>query len=101
MDSLISKACELGNKTAHCRLDVIFRAMKWMEEKYRDVPNGKIAVMIALHYLVLAMRQEYRGSQETIEGHIANALRWWETACCHECWNAPAAEKEESASKDQ
>jgi hypothetical protein len=101
MDSLIRKACELGKRTAHCRVEVILNATKWMEEKYRDVPNGKIAAMIALHYLMLAMRQEYRGSQETIEGHMSNALRWWETACCHACWNSPAAGREESQDENQ
>ena len=50
MDSLIRKACELGEKTAHCNVEVILNAILWMEEKYRDVPNGKIAAMIALHY---------------------------------------------------
>ena len=50
MDSLIRKACDLGEKTAHCSVEVILNAILWMEEKYRDVPNGKIAAMIALHY---------------------------------------------------
>jgi hypothetical protein len=100
MDALISKACELGNKTAHCRVEVILNATKWMEEKYRDVPNGKIAVMIALHYLILAMRQEHRGKQEIIEAHIADALRWWETACCHACWNAAAIGNDASSKRD-
>jgi hypothetical protein len=60
MNSLIRKACELGEKTAHCNVEVILNAITWMEEKYRDAPKGKIAVMIALHYLMLAIRSEYR-----------------------------------------
>src|SRR5262245_26279149 len=58
MDSLIRKACELGEKTAHCNVEVIVNATSWMEGKYRDAPNGKIAAMIALHYLMLAIRNE-------------------------------------------
>jgi hypothetical protein len=45
MDSLIRKACELGEKTAHCSVEVILNATRWMEEKYRDAPHGKIAAM--------------------------------------------------------
>jgi hypothetical protein len=56
MDCLIRKACELGEKTAHCNVEVILDATLWMEEKYRDVPSGTIAAMIALHYLMLAIR---------------------------------------------
>ena len=48
MDSLIRKACELGEKTAHCNVEVILNAIMWMEEKYRGSPNGKIAAMIAI-----------------------------------------------------
>jgi hypothetical protein len=67
MDSLIRKACELGEKTAHCRVEVILKATLWMKEKYRQVPNGKIAAMIALHYLMLAMRREYHAEPQTVE----------------------------------
>ena len=34
MDSLIRKVCELGEKTAHCNVEVILDATLWMEEKY-------------------------------------------------------------------
>ena len=80
MDSLIRKACELGEKTAHCNVEVILNAILWMEEKYRDVPNGKIAAMIALHYLMLAIRSEYRTNPKAVEEHIARALHWWKAA---------------------
>ena len=71
MDFLIRKACELGQKTAHCNVEVIVNATLWMEEKYRDAPNGRIAAMIALHYLMLATRMEYRTNPQTVEEYIA------------------------------
>jgi hypothetical protein len=43
MDALTRKACELGEKTAHFRVEVVLKATLWMEEKYRQVPNPKIA----------------------------------------------------------
>ena len=100
MDSLIRKACELGEKTAHCNVEVILNATQWMEEKYRDVPNGKIAAMITLHYLMLAIRSEYRTNPKAVEEHIARALHWWKAASGDQCWNSPAMQ-EGSANKDQ
>ena len=101
MDSLIRKACELGEKTAHCNVEDILDATLWMEEKYRDVPSGTIAAMIALHYLMLAIRSEYRTKPQAIEEHIARALRWLKTTSHDQCWNSPAVGREGSANKDQ
>ena len=101
MDSLIRKACELGEKTAHCDVEVIVNGTSWMEGKYRDAPNGKIAAMIALHYLMLAIRSEYRTKPQAIEEHIARALHWWKIASGDPCWNAPAVGQEEPVNKDQ
>ena len=95
MDSLIRKACELGEKTAHCRVEVILKATFWMEEKYRQVPNGKIAAMIALHYLMLAMRREYRTEPQTVEEHIAQAIGWLKAARGQPCWNTMALGRDE------
>jgi hypothetical protein len=100
MDSLIRKACELGERTAHCNVEVILNAIRWMEEKYRDVPNGKIAAMIALHYLMLAIRSEYRTNPKAVEEHIARALHWLKTTSHDQCWNTPAVGREGSANKD-
>ena len=85
MDALIRKACELGEKTAHFRVEVILKATLWMEEKYRQVPNGKIAAMIALHYLMLAMRPEYQTEPQIVEEHIAQAIGWLKAASGEPC----------------
>jgi hypothetical protein len=84
--ALIRKACELGEKTGHFRTEVIFKATLWMEEKYREAPEAKIAVMIALHYMILAMRQESRTQPHTVEDYITQALAWWKTASRDHCW---------------
>jgi hypothetical protein len=94
MDSLIRKACELGEKTAHCNVEVILNATQWMEERYRDLPTGKIAAMIALHYWMLAIRSEYRTKPQAIEEHIARALHWWKAATSDQCWNSPGVVQE-------
>jgi hypothetical protein len=80
-------------------VDVILNSILWMEEKYRDVPNGKIAAMIALHYLMPAIRSEYRTKPQAIEEHIAGALHWWKAASSDQCWNSPAAGQEGSVEK--
>ena len=72
-----------------------------METKYREVPNGKIAAMIALHYLMLATRGEYRTKPEAIEEHIARALHWWKAAAGDPCWDGPAVEQQDPVNKDQ
>jgi hypothetical protein len=101
VDFLIRKACELGEKTAHCHVEVILNATLWMEDKYHEVPNGKIAAMIALHYLMLATRSEYLTKPEVIEAHIASALDWWEAASSDPCWNRFAVGQDNRANKDQ
>ena len=57
--------------------------------------------MIALHYLMLAIRSEYRTKPQVIEEHIARALHWWKLASGDQCWNTPAERPQESANKDQ
>jgi len=100
MDSLIHEACKLGEKTAHCRIDVILKAIFWMEDKYRQAPNGKIAAMIVLHYLMLAMRREYQREPHTVEEHIAQALHWWKAASQDHRWNAAGIEAIQSSKRD-
>jgi hypothetical protein len=86
MDVLIRKACELGEKTAHFRVEVILKATLWMEERYRQSRNPKIAAMIALHYMILAVRQEPWTRPHTVEDYIAQALACWKTASHDHGW---------------
>jgi hypothetical protein len=100
MDSLIHEACKLGEQIAHCRIDVILKATFWMEEKYRQGSSDKIAAMIALHYLMLAMRREYQTEPGTVQEHIAHALHWWKAASQDHRWNAAGIEANESSKRD-
>src|SRR5262245_41881410 len=101
MDSLIRKACELGEKTTHCKVKVIINATTRMEGKCRATPNGKIAAMILLHYLMLAIRSEYGTKPQAVEEHIARALHWWKIASGDPCMNTPAVDQEEPISKNR
>lgn len=95
-----TQSLRAGGKTAHCRVEVILKATLWMEEKYRQVPNGKIAAMIALHHLMLAMRREYHAEPQTVEEHITHALAWWKAANHEPRWNTTNGEREESSKRD-
>ena len=76
MDSLIRKACELGEKTTHCSVEVILNATRWMEEKYRDAQrqdrgDDRFALFDARH------QERVPDKPQVIEEHIARALHWW------------------------
>ena len=58
MDSLIQKAWELYQHTARFPVETILTATVWLEEKHRKAPGEKIAMAIALHYLILALRHD-------------------------------------------
>ena len=100
MDSLIRKACELGEKTTHCSVEVILNATRWMEEKYRDAQrqdrgDDRFALFDARH------QERVPDKPQVIEEHIARALHWWKLASGDQCWNTPAERPQESANKNQ
>jgi hypothetical protein len=51
METLIQRAWELYEHTA--RFPTV-----WLEEKHRKAPSDKVAMAIAQHYLLLALRQD-------------------------------------------
>jgi hypothetical protein len=59
MDALIQKAWELYQLTARVPVETILTATAWLEEKFPHKPDGKIAVAIAIHYLLLALRHDF------------------------------------------
>ena len=69
---------------------------------FYGVPLAKTEVTLIgpLHYLMLAIRSEYRTNPKAVEEHIARALHWWKAASGDQCWNSPAMQ-EGSANKDQ
>jgi hypothetical protein len=63
--------------------------------------NGKIAAMIALHYLMLATGSECLTKPEAIEGTYRQRLHWWKAASGDPCWNRSTVGQEDRANKDQ
>ncbi len=79
-DPLVQQAWELCRQTAECPLAIILEATAWLEERYSQAPHGHTAVVIALHYLLLAMRPELRANPEAAKTYFSRAVRWREEA---------------------
>ncbi len=79
-DPLVRKAWELCRQTAPCPIEVILEATIWLEEKHRQTPHSRTAIVIALQYLILAMRQELRSSPDVAKDYFSRAIRWREEA---------------------
>lgn len=80
MDTLVQKAWELYQRTAGFRVETILTAIVWLEEKHRKTPDGKIAMAIALHYLILALHEDPTVESEIAQEYCARAARWQVTA---------------------
>ncbi|HWP23066.1 MAG TPA: hypothetical protein VNM15_02620 [Candidatus Binatia bacterium] len=81
MDTLVRKAWELYQYTAGFSVETILMATVWLEEKHRKTPSDKIAMAIALHYLILALRQDASMESEIARDYCTRAARWQTTAC--------------------
>jgi hypothetical protein len=81
MDTLIQKAWELYQHTARFPVETILTATVWLEEKHRKAPGEKIAMAIALHYLILALRHDAGMKSAAAEEYCARAARWNAMAC--------------------
>ncbi|HYJ13979.1 MAG TPA: hypothetical protein VE170_00710 [Candidatus Limnocylindria bacterium] len=81
MDTLVQKAWELYQHTALFPVETILTATVWLEQKYRKTPGEKIALAIALHYLILALRHDAGMGSATAEEYCARAARWQARAC--------------------
>jgi hypothetical protein len=81
MDPLVQKAWELYRHTARFPVETILTAIVWLEEKHRKMPGEKIALAIALHYLILALRQDPSMESPMAQEYCARAARWQNIAC--------------------
>jgi len=79
-DPLVKKAWELCQTTAQCPFEVILEATVWLEEHYQRTPHVNTALMISLHYLVLAMRQELRTKPLVAKNYFSRSIHWREEA---------------------
>jgi hypothetical protein len=81
MDTLVQKAWELYQHTARFPVETILTATFWLEEKHRKVPGEKLAMAIALHYLILALRDDPGMESQSAQEYCAHAARWQARAC--------------------
>jgi hypothetical protein len=81
METLIQRAWELYQHTARFRVETILTATVWLEEKHRKAPSDKVAMAIALHYLLLALRQDADLESALAQEYCARAARWQTVAC--------------------
>jgi len=79
-DTLMRKAWALCKQTEQCPTEIILKATIWLEEKYQQAPDSKTAAVIALHYLMLAMRQDPRITAKIAKDYFSRAARWREEA---------------------
>jgi hypothetical protein len=81
MDTLVQKAWELYQHTARFPVETVLTATFWLEEKHRKMPGEKLALAIALHYLILALRDDPGMESEIAREYCARAARWRAKAC--------------------
>jgi hypothetical protein len=81
MDPLIQKAWELYQLTAGVPVETILTATVWLEEKFRQTPDGKIATAIPLHYLLLALRHDPDMKSPFAQEYCGRAARWQAMVC--------------------
>ena len=81
MDALVQKAWEICQHTARFPLETIHTATVRLEERHRKTPGEKITMTIALHYLILALRDDPGMASEMAQEYCARATRWQAMAC--------------------
>lgn len=78
--TLLGKAWALSRQTETCPAGIFLRATAWLEEKYRQAPDCDTAAVIALQYLMLALRHDPRVAGGTVKEYVRRAARWREEA---------------------
>lgn len=83
LDPWIEKAWRLYRETECFPDATVLKAVRWLEEKHRKAPHWDTAVVIALHYLILAMREEMEREGALAEHYLARAHSWKAEATGH------------------
>jgi hypothetical protein len=96
MDFLIEKALELYKHTARVPVKTILTATRWLEEKHRKSPSGKLAQAIVMHYLLIALRYDPGIESKIAREYCARAARWQALACASTRATFPAKAIEEN-----
>jgi hypothetical protein len=81
MDLLVKKAWDLYRHTERFPVETIHTATIWLEEKHAKTPGEKIAMAIALHYLILALRYDPSMESAIAQEYCGRAVRWQIKAC--------------------
>ncbi len=76
MDTLVDKAWNLHRLTAHFPIETILEATHWLEARHRKAPGDKVAMAIALHYVLLALREDATLESKRARDYCASAARW-------------------------
>lgn len=79
-DLWIEKAWEIHRQAQCFPTGTIVKAAVWLEERDRQAPQWQTAIVIALHYLVLAIREEGQAHADMAEEYLFRAVRWREAA---------------------
>ena len=75
-DPWIEKAWQMYRETECFPNITILKAALWLEKKHNEAPHYDTAVIISLHYLVLALRKQGQGRAILFEYYISRALLW-------------------------
>ena len=76
VDPWIEKAWHLHRQTECFPNITILKAALWLEKKHTEAPHYDTAVIISLHYLVLALRKQTHRRAILFELYISQALIW-------------------------
>jgi hypothetical protein len=76
LDPWVEKAWRLYRET-ECFPDMtIQKAVQWLETRHHQTPHWNTAVVIALHYLILAMREKVERNGALSEYYLSRATHW-------------------------
>jgi hypothetical protein len=99
MDTLVQKAWELYQHTARFPVETVLTATFWLEEKHRKMPGEKLPMAIALHYLILALRNDPGIESGIAQEYCAHAARR-QAKACESSTVAPASKATEETDED-
>ncbi|HEX2227094.1 MAG TPA: hypothetical protein VHM64_08125 [Candidatus Binatia bacterium] len=75
-DPWIDRALQMQRETECFPTVTILKAALWLEKKHAEATHYDTAVIISLHYLVLALRKQENGRTVLREHYISQALMW-------------------------
>lgn len=96
MIPLVKKNWVLYQATARFPVETIYKVTAWLEERYHKSPCRKIALAIAVHYLILAIRHEDGMKSQGAQEYCACAVYWQTLAYDNSGRNLPTTSTNEN-----